>query len=553
MKKTNNTSTKEYFRSALRVGEDRLLRNPSRGEQALFICVVVLAFVSLIFTVITAIMSKDAMTIIRAFTENVFMFALITALTVSDRVLVWRGRSLILILYTLLALASAGFAFVGAGGIVIVLAILGVISGIALYGTILFDQFNSADKPIKYWLVYGGALYELLYTLISVIVRGTIASGQQSVANVLAIIVSGLSGVAVILMLIYQFDGFSFAKYLLYEIISNPDEPVDVAAEAKAEQTAPEKQQKVQGFVPYAEQEPVKKTDTLADDNDVKEKNEQAHEQEEQADDIDIVEDDIVSDTEPVSDQELQELSEEIETEDDDAADTSDDQSEQEQPEYDQPEQDQEDILDDFGYVPYDDDAQEDALDRSVKPLTAEPEREEPEDEQDAYEAYEAEGEEADDDDDVLIDESVADIAVGSNVEAIEDIDLSEKQDAPAKMSVKELMESLTPTERKYIKFAMAYHKPADVLQVEGLSGDLFDVWVDGDVICFQNDLGQACDGRGVRTAAVAFADVENIGSANYDGEDCVVLSYYRGDQLIDIGFTKASFKNFKKVMMDCM
>ena len=84
MKKTNNTSTKEYFRSALRAGEDRLLRNPSRGEQALFICVVVLAFVSLIFSVITAIMSKDAMTIIRAFTENVFMFALVTLTSVSS-------------------------------------------------------------------------------------------------------------------------------------------------------------------------------------------------------------------------------------------------------------------------------------------------------------------------------------------------------------------------------------------------------------------------------------------------------------------------------------
>ena len=81
----------------------------------------------------------------------------------------------------------------------------------------------------------------------------------------------------------------------------------------------------------------------------------------------------------------------------------------------------------------------------------------------------------------------------------------------------------------------------------------MFDIWVDGDVICFQNDLGQACDGRGVRTAAVAFADVENISAANYGGEECVVMSYYRGEQLIEIGFTKASFKNFKKVMMSCM
>ena len=526
MKKTNKNSTKEYFRSALQVGEDRLLHNPSRGEQALFICVVVLAFAALIFSVITAIMSKDAMTIIRAFTENIFMFALITALTVSDRVLVWRGCSMIMVLYTLLALAVDVFAFVGAGGIMMVLAIFGVIAGLAFYGTILFDQFNNADKAIKYWLVYGGALYKLLYTLISVIVRGTIASEQSGVANVLAIVVIGLSEVAVILMLIYQFDGFDFAKYLLYEIISNPDEAVEADTEENTASNVHTAEPEEQIFVPYAEQDKPEGTPVLDDS----------------------MLDDVLIDDEGLLENKVEQESEEIQSEE---------QAENEQAD-EQPEEIlnvpcdevQDEVLDDFGYVPYDDDAQEDAFDNSVKPLTDDVDNAVLENVQEDYEAYEA----ADDDEDVLVDESVADIAEDSNVEAIEDIDLSEEEIVPpAKMSVTELMASLTPTERKYIKFAMEYHKPADVLQVEGLSGDLFDIWVDGDVICFQNDLGQACDGRGVRTAAVAFADVENISAANYGGEECVVMSYYRGEQLIEIGFTKASFKNFKKVMMSCM
>lgn len=543
MKKTNNNSTKEYFRSALRVGEDRLLRNPSRGEQALFICVVVLAFVSLIFTVITAIMSKDAMTIIRAFTENIFMFALITALTVSDRVLVWRGRSLILVLYTLLALASAGFGFVGADGITVVLAVVGVLAAVALYGTLLFDQFNGADKPVKYWLVYGGALYELLYTLISVIVRGTLSAQQDSVASVLAIVVSGLSAVAVILMLIYQFDGFSFARYLLYEIVSNPDEPIDAEAANNAVQAESEESAEEQAFVPYVEQEPA----VALDEQTVQEHqgdDESLPEEQEVLDDLDLVYDEPTAQDEP-EESVCDEQPEQEAASDDEAEDEADDEFEDEDD--DAPEQ--EEIIDDFGYVPYDDDAQDDAFDSSVKPLTADTDRKDDEPEAEEYEAYV----DSYDDGDVLIDDSVADIAIGSNVEAIEDIDLGEKQEVPAKMSAEQLLASLTPTERKYIKFAMTYHKPADVLQVEGLSGDLFDVWVDGDVICFQNDLNQACDGRGVRTAAVAFSDVESIGSATYDGEDCVVLSYYRGDQLIDIGFTKASFKNFKQVMMSCM
>ena len=515
MKKTNNNSTKEYFRSALQVGEDRLLKNPSKGEQALFIGVVVLAFVAFIFSAITAIMSKDGMTIARAFTENIFMLALVIALTVSDRVLVWRGRSLILILYTLLAFSGDFFAFFDAKGIMFALAVVGAIAGIAFYGTLIFDQLNSADKPVKYWFIYSGALYKVLYTLISVIVRGTLASQQESVANVLAIVVIGLADVAVIMMLIYQFDGFSFAKYLLYEIVSNSDEPEEFEPDDAVEAEFAQSDDKDDAaFVPYVEQQAQDESETVS-----AYKPFAAHNDEQ------------TPAAEPQEQQTASEPELEVQSEPDALVQA-----------------DQDEILDDFGYVPYDDDAQEDAFDNSVKPLTSEDERPAA-DEREEYEAYE----QTDDGDDVLIDESVADIAHDSNVEAIEDVELDEQVSRSSGMSVEQLMASLTPTERKYVKFAMTYHKPADVLQVEGLSGDLFDVWVDGDVICFQNDLGQACDGRGVRTAAVAFSDVENIGASNYGGEECVVLSYYRGEQLIEIGFTKASFKNFKKVMMACM
>ena len=328
MKKTNKNSTKEYFRSALQVGEDRLLRNPSRGEQALFICVVVLAFAALIFSVITAIMSKDAMTIIRAFTENIFMFALIAALTVSDRVLVWRGRSMIIILYALLALASDAFAFVGVSGIMTVLAVVGVLAGLALYGTLLVDQLNNADKAIKYWLVYGGALYKLLYTLISVIVRGTITSEQGSVASVLAIVVIGLSDVAVLLMLIYQFDGFDFAKYLLYEIISNPDEAAESAAEANTASDAHTAEPDEPVFVPYAEQDKSEDTPVLDDS----------------------MLDDVLIDDEGLLADDAADESRDAQPEAQDGEIPADEQADEQPAEVQEEMQDE--VLDDFGYVP---------------------------------------------------------------------------------------------------------------------------------------------------------------------------------------------------------
>ncbi|MBQ9080651.1 MAG: hypothetical protein IJY27_06225 [Clostridia bacterium] len=488
MKNKNNRSTKEYLGSAIRAGGDRLLHNPSKGEQALFICTVVLSFAALILSAVTAIMSKDAMTIVRAFTENIVMFALVVALTVSDRVLVFRGRSLILLVYALIALVRDGFGFVGASGIMVVLTVLGVLSGLALYGTLIVDQFNGSDSPVKYWLVYGGALYKLIYLLVSVIVNGNRAAAV-GVVDVLSIVASGLASAAVILMLVYQFDGFSFIKYFFYEITSDVDDEDEAVAE-RAEQIIDERPGDTAEpeYVPYVEQQ---ETEPVTADK------EQLEEQE-------------TVESEPASDE----------------------------------------VLDDFGYVPYDDGTETDALDSSVKPLTSASDKND-QAETEAYEAYEK----TLIDEDVLIDESVAEPAEDSNVEAIEDIDVEsgEMVVAEAQPSAQQLYESLTPVERKYVKFAMQYHKPADTLQVEGLAGDLFDVWVDGDIICFQNDLDQASEGRGVRTAAIPFDDVQSIGIASYgEGGECIVLAYSRGDETIEIGFTKDSFKNFKRVMMAC-
>lgn len=476
MKNTNNRSTKEYFDKAIKMGGDRLLRNPSKGEQALFVITVVLAFASLILSAVTAIMSKDAMTIIRAFTENVVWFVLIAALTVSDRVLVFRGGSMILVLYSLLALARDGFAFSGAEGIHFALAILGLIAGLALYGTLIIDQFNGSDSPLKYWLIYGGSLYKLLYTLVTVIVRG-IGAAEVSVVSVLSVVVSGFASVAVILMLIYQFDGFSFIKYFFYEITGSDDEYDEQ-----------EEQEEQDGYVEYQSQE---QESVLIDDDVVAEQE---------------VQEQITEEVEAVAEAEAVEEIEEIEEEQAD------------------------EVIDDFGYVPYDDGSESDAVDNSVKPLSGNGNDDQKEDEPQAYEAYE----ESLIDDDVLIDDSVSEHVV-------------------AEVSPEDIFAALTPVERKYVSFAMKYNKPEETLQVEGLSGDIFDVWVDGDIICFLNDLDQACDGRGVRSAAIAFDDVQNIGVETIGGgESCIVLSYLKGEQTVEIGFTKASFKNFKRVMMAC-
>jgi hypothetical protein len=110
--------------------------------------------------------------------------------------------------------------------------------------------------------------------------------------------------------------------------------------------------------------------------------------------------------------------------------------------------------------------------------------------------------------------------------------------------------EEISPIEFKYIKFAAAHNKPEDTLQVSGMSGDLFDVWVDGDTICFLNDLTQAAEGRGIRSAVISFGDVSGFRFDKLeDGAECVVLTYMKVDETREIRFTKESFVNFKRVM----
>lgn len=516
MKNQEKQSTKEYLRSALRGTEERLLHNPSKGEQALFLCTVLLAFAALVLSAVTAIMSKDASAIIRSLSENVVYFILIAALTVSDKLLVVRGKYLILIIYSLVWLVRDGCGFIGAGGFMTVLAVLGVLSGIALYGVLIFDQFNTSDHPVKYWLIYGGSLYKILYTLVTMIINGSRAAGADSAAvvGVLATVITGLTNTAVILMLLYQFDGFSFARYMYYRIIDADadgepeEEDPDTTDTARTLGDTPYKAQEhgsnEAGYVPYTEVP----TDT---ENAI----ELSSEQPQKAADSGshTVNASAAKDKAPA------------------------------------PERARDDVLDDFGYVPYDDSDDTATVDGSVKPVGAaeiKPSRE--------TDRQQTDNTAADSDDDVLIDESVMNFVSATdekpqeNKPATDDKpqeDKSATDESPAHEPLR-----LTPTELRYVRFAAGHHKPEETLQVEGLSGDLFDVWVDGETICFLNDLDQATGGRGVRTAAIDFGDVEGIGFGRVgESGECIVLTYSKDDELREIGFTKESFANFKRVM----
>ena len=158
----NKGKSREYLNTALRVGEDKLLHNPSRGEQVLCWATVLVALMSLVLSVITAIQGGDAMTIVRAFTEKVIWFIMIVLLTVYDRILVVRGRSLAVIVFSLMSVARDVFGVVNASGFMMAVAVLSLIAGAAFYGTLFIDQFNPSDSKLKYWLIYGGALLKLI-------------------------------------------------------------------------------------------------------------------------------------------------------------------------------------------------------------------------------------------------------------------------------------------------------------------------------------------------------------------------------------------------------
>ena len=184
----NKGKSREYLNTALRVGEDKLLHNPSRGEQVLCWATVLVALMSLVLSVITAIQGGDAMTIVRAFTEKVIWFIMIVLLTVYDRILVVRGRSLAVIVFSLMSVARDVFGVVNASGFMMAVAVLSLIAGAAFYGTLFIDQFNPSDSKLKYWLIYGGALLKLIIILATIIAGGSGRYGggpQRHVARIL--------------------------------------------------------------------------------------------------------------------------------------------------------------------------------------------------------------------------------------------------------------------------------------------------------------------------------------------------------------------------------
>lgn len=521
--KSKNDKKQEYISAALRAGEDKLLHNPSRGEQVLCWATVLLALMSLVMSVITAIMGGDALTIARAFTEKPVWFALIALLTVYDRVLVLRGRSLITIVFCLLSIARDAFGIVSSSGFSTVLAIISLIASVAAYGTLLIDQLRPSDHRLKYRVIYGGALLKLLVILISVIAQGsTLAS--SGTAEVLAVMACGATEIFVMLLMICHFDvSFGYFKFVLNEITAPAeDAPVTDSAAAPITTSEPEPDdvgEQVE-YVPFEEFGTDKEAATP--------------EPVEAVQDAESIMPDVMTAKAVDAGESPAEESSEVTAADE--------------------------ILDDFGYVPYDDDATDATVDSSVRPVTPVPEG-------DDVQPLRADEEPLTiiEEDDVLVDDSVLEYerAEQAKAKAIEETnatsdaeprnDEAERETLaePQPSRAQQLWAQLTPIEQKYVSFALAHHKPEDTLQVEGLAGDLFDVWVNDEVICFQNDLDQASGGRGVRTAAIPFESVQGIGASRLDGKACIILTYTQDEETVDIGFTSASFGNFKRVMLE--
>lgn len=210
--KKKDAKSRESINAAIQAGEDKLLHNPSRGECILCWVTLIFAFFSLVMSVIGAFGGDGAVPIIRAFTEKPVWFVLIILLMVYDRVLVFRGRSLTVMVFCLLSIASDAIAIVGAGGFSVVMAVLTLLAGVAFYGTLFVDQLAPSDRPLKYRIVYGGALLKLILILVTVIVEGSKSSGAGAVVGVLGIIASGFTELLVIALMICHFDGFGYFR-----------------------------------------------------------------------------------------------------------------------------------------------------------------------------------------------------------------------------------------------------------------------------------------------------------------------------------------------------
>lgn len=516
--------SREYINTALRAGEDKLLHNPSRGEQVLCWFTVLIALVSLVMSIVTAIMGGDAMTIARAFTEKLVLFLMTVLLTVYDRVFLLRGRSLTVILFCLLSIAGDVFGVVDAGGFAVVLAVLLLLAGAAFYGTLFVDQLSPSDHRLKYRLIYGGALIRLLVILISIIAQGG-SLAEAGTAEVLAVMANGLAEIFVMVLMICHFDsGFGYFKYTLNELSTGSEtydaevNGTDDVAHAKSATPVVDSEN---DYVPFDKKDETESV--IADDD------ESGYTPMDDNNDTALRESKPMVNTEMVSVEPERPEMNAIEPEPESHSSSSADE-----------------VIDDFGYVPYDDDATAAAIDSSVRPLMsiADEHRLEPEhhkeDNDEPLTVIEEDG--------VLIDDSVIEYEQSWHEPTA---DADEPEEPQASDRVQQLWAQLTPIEQRYVSFGLAHHKPEDTLQVEGLAGDLFDVWVDNETICFQNDLEQASAGRGVRTAAIPFDAVENIGKCSLDGKDCIVLSYVQDGETVEIGFTSASFGNFRRVMLE--
>ncbi len=502
--KNNKKPAGEVISELLSGIAGRIFGNESKGEAAFYLAVLILAAAAFVIDIIAAIFVGRAWGIIYSLTVGAILFLFVPLLTVSDRFFLLRGRSMIIIVYSAISLILVATGFADASGAGVVLAILGIISAAALYGTLIYDQLFENDHPFKYWLIYSGALYRILYSLVFLIIDGVRA---VSVVGTLKGIFGALASVSVIILKLYIFDRFSFAKYMYYEIIdAGADEDIDDIIDESA----------------------VSAGDIALDIDDGSDseggEHQTAAEETPEFDDIPADAEYIpysYDESEPDSTEPEGNEPEEIEFEESEADST--------EPEGDDPEEIEFEESEPDSTEPEGDEPEEMEFEES-EPDSTEPEG-------DGQEAVEPEADEADETEESEPEPEMAEQA-------------KNREGDFERASIAELLEELSPVELKYARFAAAHNKPDQTLQVTGMSGDLFDVWVDNDTLCFLNDLGQALEGRGIRVAVIPFGDVSDIGFDQLsDGAECVVLTYIKSDETREIRFTKESFANFKRVM----
>ena len=189
MKEENKKLARTQIQRIVSGIAERLMKNESKLEAAIFGCALLFAVVSCVLNIITGIAAGGVWDILRPLTVGLVLLFLTLLLPASDEFFVVRGKSLVLIAYSALSLVLSGVALAGADGVLnTILAVLGLLAALALYGTLMLDQFVVNDKPVKYWLVYSGALYFIFYSLVMLILDGVRATG---VSGALAAVFGG--------------------------------------------------------------------------------------------------------------------------------------------------------------------------------------------------------------------------------------------------------------------------------------------------------------------------------------------------------------------------